>query len=128
MSEDKLEQRFDKMLRKALCRHSEPVPPDFTARMLSRVRAAEQRRILARMVLRARLTVIGCALSGIIAVILVSVFPGVALSFTDRVVFFADEVAETIAAISHGWQLYALLAAALGFAAYALMDLLAGDS
>ena len=54
MLSDKLnEDKFDETLRRALRGHTEPVPTDFTAGLLRQIEQAQERRILARVVLEA---------------------------------------------------------------------------
>jgi hypothetical protein len=73
MSAEKRE-KFDKILYQALKRHSEPVPADFAGRMLRQIREAENRRILARVVMEERLALAGCIVLGIMAIVAVVVF------------------------------------------------------
>jgi len=128
MSADKSEERFDEMLGRGLRKRAEPVPDDFTDRMLRRVREEQQRRILARVIMEERLALAGCILLGIITVIMAAVFPGIAGSFTKQAEVFIDKITQIIEAVGGQWQFYTVLAGAFGFAVYSLVDLLVGDS
>jgi hypothetical protein len=135
------EEKFDKMLCRALQGHSEVVPADFTDRMLRRIREAENSRILARLVMEERLTLAGCIVLGIMAIVMVSVFPGVAVSFKEwfgRLTIlsgveglagtFIDKITRTIEAVRYDWRSYMVFAGVFGFAVCSLVDLLVSDS
>jgi hypothetical protein len=131
LSEDK----FDGMLGRALRSSSEPVPADFTERMLKRIRQAEEQEILARVVLQERLALAGCILAGVAAVVTVVYFPdavaaifqGIVGSFTERGGALVDRIPQTIEAVRGQWRFYIALSVVFGFAVYSLVDLLAGD-
>ena len=128
MSVDK-EDKFDEMLGRALRRSSEPVPADFTDRILRQIEEAEQRKILGRVVLQERLALAGCIVLGIIAIVVAVVFPGIATSFTKQMGGFIDKIPQAIEAVSNEWQLYmTVFVGVFGFAVYSLLDLLVGDS
>lgn len=129
--------KFDEMLGESLRRHSEPVPADFTERMLSQIQEAEQRRILARVVLQERLSLAGCIVFGVLAAVGVAVFPGkiagilraIAAGFAERGGAYIDGIGQSISieTVRSEWQLYIILALVLGFAAYCVVDMLVGD-
>ena len=131
------EDKFDEMLGQSLRRHSEPVPADFTERMLRQIEEAEQRQILARVVLQERLSLAGCIVFGVLAAVGVMVFPGrivgilrsIAAGFTERGGAVVDGIGRTISmeTIRSEWQLYIILALVLGFALYCVVDMLVGD-
>ena len=138
MVTDKLnEDKFDEMLGQALRRHSEPVPADFTERMLRRIKEVEEQEILARVVLQERLALAGCLVFGALATIGVTVFPGrvagvlqsIAANFTERGGALVDRIGQTISieTVRSEWQLYTILALVFGFAVYSLVDMLVGD-
>ncbi len=127
--------KFDKMLGRALRSSSPGVPADFTETMLRRIRQAEEQKILARVVLQERLALAGCIVFGAAAIVAVAAFPGaiaavfqnIAGSFTERGGALVDRIPQTIETVQGQWQLYTVLAAMAGFAVYSLADLLAGD-
>jgi hypothetical protein len=127
MSVDK-EKKFDGMLSQSLKRHSEAVPADFTDRMLRQIKEAADRRILERVVLEERLALAGCILLGIMAIVVMAVFPGIAVSFKELAEGFIYRITQTIENVCYDWKLYTVLVWVLGFAIYNLMDLLVGDS
>ncbi len=127
MSADK-EKQFDEMLGRALQEHSEPVPADFTERMLRQIREAEEQRILARVVLQERLSLAGCIVLGIAAIAVVIFFPGIAVSLTEQVRGLIGKVTRGIEIVRYDWQFYTVFAGVFGFAVYNLVDLFVGDS
>jgi hypothetical protein len=127
MSAEKRE-KFDKILYQALKRHSEPVPADFAGRMLRQIREAENRRILARVVMEERLALAGCIVLGIMAIVAVVVFPSIAVSFKELAGTSVDKITQAIRAIRYEWQLYTVLAGVFGFVICSLVDLLVSDS
>jgi len=136
MSTDKLAQdRFDEMLRQALKGHSEPVPADFTNMMLRQIIDAQERRILARVVLQERLTLAACIVFGSIAIVAATVFPdivaavfrGIATSLTQQGEALTNKVPLAIRAFCSEWQFYTVLGGVLGFAIYSFVELLLGN-
>ncbi len=67
--------KFGAMLAQTLHLSSEPVPEDFTERTLGWIKYTEERKILARMVLKERLALAGCIMLGAAAVIALVIFP-----------------------------------------------------
>jgi len=122
------EEKFDEMLGKALRLSSEPVPANFTDRMLKQIREVEEQKILARTIMQERLALAGCIVLGVIVIVLAAVFPSIAGSLTVQAEAFADKISQTIEAVSYEWQFYIVFAGVFGFAVYSLVDLLIGDS
>lgn len=136
MSDDKLtEERFDYMLTETLRKHSEPVPPDFTERMVRQIRQAEEQRILARVVWQQRLALAACIVLGVGAIVGFLVFPsalaGVLQSagteLSGQWSVLTDKIPQTRETLTTQWRLYVVIAAALAFMLYGLLDLLVGD-
>ncbi len=129
------EDRFDKMLGESLRRHSEPVPADFTERMLERVRDVEEQMILAQVVWRERLALAASIILGGAAVVGAVFFPGRIVVMLRRIGGdlagygggLVDRVPQAAEAVGGEWQFYAVLAVVLAFAVYCLVDLLVGD-
>lgn len=129
------EDRFDDALRRSLRGHREPVPAGFTARMLREVERAEERRILARVVWQERLALAGCIVVGSMVFVGTLLFPdrvvgllrSIAGGVRDQGGALFDRIPQAVGAVGGDWQLYAILAVALGFAVYSLAELLFGD-
>lgn len=129
------EDKFDEMLSRALQRHTEPVPADFTGRMLRRIEEAEERQVLARVVLQERLSLAGSIIMGAAALAAVVFFPGritavfgsIAGSFAQKGDTLIGRIPQAVEAVRGEWQLYTVVAVVFVFAVYSLMDLLLGD-
>jgi hypothetical protein len=129
------ENKFDEMLRLALQRHSEPVPDDFTARICTQIREADQQRILARVVLQERLALAACIALGGIVLIVGAVFPdlaatafrSIAASLTEQTDLITDRIPQMIRAFGNQWQSYTVLGGLLAFGVYSLAELVLGQ-
>ena len=127
--------RFDEMLGRALRRHSEPVPPDFTDKMLAQIRASDQRRILAQTIRRGRLALAASIVVAAAAIVAIVVFPariaevlgttGAYLAARGQAVL--DAVPDAVGAAHAQWRMYAVLALLVGFAVFSLWNLLVGE-
>ena len=135
MSIDKLNEcDFDEMLRRALRSSSQPVPADFTQRMIRQIRRSEERRILARIVLQERLALAGCIM--LVAAVLTGglVLPDAAAeslqhaarAFTQHRYAFIKEIPQVVQVIRGQWQWFLALGAVAGFAVYSLAGLWLG--
>ena len=112
----------------ALRRHTEAVPADFTARMLRQIREAEEKKILAQVVMKERLALAGCIGLGVVAVVVAAVFPSVAAGLIEQAKAFIIGIVQSIKAADYQWQSYAIFAGMFGITVYALVDMLASDS
>lgn len=129
------EDKFDQMLGRALRRHLEQVPADFTERMLRRIEEAEKREVLARVVLQERLALAGSIILGAAAIVVVVFFPGrvtavfgsIAESFTQQGSALIGGIPQAMEVVRGQWQFYTVVGAVFGFAVYSLVDLLLGD-
>jgi hypothetical protein len=119
---------FDIMLRQALQRYVEPVPADFTDRISEQIKEAEEREILARVVMEERFALAGCVVLGIMTIVAVAVFPDIVASFRELVETSVRRAAQAIETVHYGWHLYTVFVGVLGVIAYGLMDLLVSDS
>jgi len=122
------EEKFDEMLGRALQGHSEPVPADFTARMLRQIREDQEQRILARVVLQERLSLAGSIALGVIVVVVAMAFPGISVNLVKQAGGFISKISQAVEAVRYEWQLYTVFVGVFGFAVYSLVDLLVGDS
>ncbi len=135
MPTDRLnEHEFDKMLGRALRSSSQPVPADFTQRMLKRLRQSEEQRILARIVLQERLALAGCIVLVVAVLVGGLLLPDVAAeslhraarAFAQQGHAFIEEIPQAVEAIRGQWQWCLALVAAVGFAVYSLAGLWLG--
>jgi len=125
---DKSEIRLDKMLSRALQSSCVPVPPDFTDKMLTRVREAEEQRLLTRVVMQEKLALAGCIALGISIIAAAAVVPEFAKNLTGQAQTFLAKISQTAESVRCQWQFYTILAGALLLAVYNFMELLSGDS
>jgi hypothetical protein len=128
MSVDKLnEDKLDEMLRRTLRAPLQPSPADFTERVLKQVRAAEEQRILARVVWQERLALAGCiavAIAGIAAAVIFAAIDG---GFTPTIQLLIYQTGQDIKTFSSQWQLYTVFAGVFVFTGYSLIDLLVSE-
>ena len=126
---------FDEMLGRALRRHSEPIPADFTERVLRQARELDEKRIISRVIWQGRLALAGTILLGVAAIAGVVALPGrigailrsVGVGFTERGGALLDRFPQAVGVVRNEWQFYAVLAVLLAFAVFCLLDLLVGD-
>jgi hypothetical protein len=138
MSTDELKDKFSTELNgltHALQRHHEPVPADFTTKVLRKLRQTREQKILARVVLWERLAVAGCVVfccaAFVVTVflqnIIASFFERVTVSVSQSAAVLTDKILQAIGAFSTEWQTYIVFALALGFAAYNIIELFCHD-
>jgi hypothetical protein len=135
---DKLKDKFDPELdglTRALQRHREPVPADFTDKVLRKLSQAQEQKILARVVLQERLALAGCVIFSCIAIWATTVFPeitevlfqSIAKIVTLQGEALAYRIRQTIIAFSTDWQTYMILVGGMGLAVYSLIKLSFGN-
>jgi len=135
---DKLKDRFDfppNGLTRVLQRHHEPVPADFTDKVLRKPRQAQEQKILARVVLQERIALAGCVVFCGISFVAATVFPdivaaalrGMAASVLQICGALTGEIQQTIRAFIAEWQTYTIPVGALGFAVYSFIELSRGN-
>jgi len=136
MSANRLDNdKFDEILEQALQLHSEPVPADFIERMLSRIKEAQEQRILASVILQERLALTGSIVLGAAVIVsaaffsdtIIAVFKSIAVSLIEQGQNFVGGVPRTIGTVRNDWQFYMVFAGVFGFAIYSLFDLLAAN-
>jgi hypothetical protein len=126
--------KLDRVLAQALRRHSELVSAHFTDMTLTRIRRAEEQRILARIVLQQKLALAGCiALIGIAILVpltfgqfAIAAVRSIAARVAEQGGALADGIPQAINAFGGDWQFYTILAAVSVFAFYSLVQLLLG--
>ena len=126
--------KFDEMLGRTLRSPSQPVPADFTQKMLRQIRQAEEQRILARVVIQERLALAECIVFAVAAIVAIAVFPdaiaaiysSIVGSFTTGSSALVSRILESIVNVWNHWQFYTALAVMAGFAIYSFIDLMSG--
>ncbi len=134
MSNDTNDKQFDEMLGRALKDHRESVPAGFTGRMMSQVELAEQRRVLARVVMQERMALAACLLFGVAVVGVAMLFSAEVSSAFGTVVTrgggYISGVGESLVgagqAVKGQSYLLGMVGAVALFGLYGLVDLLFG--
>lgn len=120
--------QFDNNLRKALHKHTEYVPTDFTDRVLNKIQLQAEKKILARVILLERLSLAGCILLAVSAIAAAVFFTVIYGSLTQQFNIIIYQFTQELANLQSNWQFYFVFLAALGFAGYNLVELLAGKN
>ena len=116
--------KFGKMLSNALHEHKEPVRPGFTDKVLTKIDALENIRILKAVVLRERLSLAAC-----IAVFLAMV--SCILTYSKVITANLSQLAQGLnsaialagTGIEQNWQIYLVVVGVIVFALYGSYDL-----
>jgi hypothetical protein len=135
---DNLKDRFDfepDGLTRALQKHREPVPADFTDKVLRKLNQAQEQKILEHVVLQERLALTGCVIFSCIAIWATIFFPeitevlfqSIAKIVTLQGEALAYRIQQTIIAFSTDWQTYMILVGGMGLAVYSLIELSFGN-
>ena len=120
-------ENFDERLRQALQAYSVPTDSDFTRKISSRIRKAQEQKILARVIIQERLALgvcIGLFIITIAAAVILSTFTS---DLANQLIAVIYKISQTIETINYEWLLYIVFPAVLGFVVYSFMDLLAGN-
>jgi uncharacterized protein involved in cysteine biosynthesis len=127
--------KFDEVLGQALKSHSESIPADFTQRMLSQIEQTDHKTILARVVLQERIALAACIAVAFLVVLVAAIFSGavsevlegLTAGLVGRSVAFVEESLQTIQALGVQWRFILVVAAAISFCIYGLVDMFFGD-
>lgn len=112
MSENK-EEKFDLMLGRALQKHTESVPPDFTDKVLSRITAVQEQKVLARVILQQRLALAASITVAAAVITLLLVFPETAAAFSTSIKDLRYFITtQSVPALKSQWQLLSSIAVA----------------
>ena len=128
MSIDKSnEDKFEQVIRRGLRGYSEPVPADFTEKILMQIRGAEERKLLARVILQERLALVGCIVLGVVMAVAAVVWGGTVATFAGEINVIIAKIIQSGKSAGGNWQVYAVFAGVFAFVVYGFVDLLAGD-
>ena len=109
---------FDGMLADALQKHTEPVRPGFTDKILKQVDTLEQQKLLARIVMQERLALTGCA-TLTISVISILIFFGKDFA---RILTNALQTTRTATIPSPNWEMIMVVTVTICSVLYAFSD------
>lgn len=126
---------FDRMLAGALKKHREPVPADFTARVLQQIELADERRLLSRIVWQERMALAACVAVALGVVVVAGAFPGAAEwlfqhaigAVTQQGTDVFGSVLQKAEALKLGSGFWLALIPVGAFALYAILDAAFGD-
>ncbi len=136
------DKKLDAMLGKAMKSHSEPVPADFTRRVLAELTEKQRRAVLAQITHQERLALAAPIAVAAAAVVAIFVFPGrlaglfktITAGLTQQTGAVADYGKGLIDSVGQSaptgggqWQFYTALAVVLAFTLYGVASLLFGD-
>ena len=130
MTTDNLdEEKFDALLRRSLQNYSVSVPGGFTENVLESVKQAQQQEILRRVIFEERLTLTACITLTALALIAAMALPLLGGNVARLTEIFTGKINEGVGFILGGQKLYYVIFAAIFiYVAYALMELLEGDT
>ncbi len=112
------EDKFDRMLAEALQKHTEPVRPDFTKKILKQVDQLDQQKLLARIVMQERIALSGCTA---LAISLISILIFFGKDFA-KLLTAALQTARNTAIPSPNWELILVVSVAIVSIVYAFSD------
>jgi len=130
MTMDKFnEEKFDALLKRSLQNHKVSVPDGFTENVLESVRQAEQQEILRRVILEERLTLTACITLTALALIAAMALPLLGGNVSRLTEIFTGKINKGMGFVLNEQNLYYVVFAAIFvYVAYALMELLEGDT
>lgn len=128
MATDRLDKdKFDEMLGRSLRGYKEPVPGDFTVRMLERVKEAQQQRALAKVIMQERIALAACIGAAVFSILGAVAFPGVGSSLIERISGFMGQIDQAVEEVRVQWQFLVVIVGVVGIAVYNFVGLLTGD-
>ncbi len=116
--------RFEKMLTNALHEHKEPIRPGFTDKVLTKIDALQEQRILKAVVFRERLALTAC-------IVIFLAMVGCILAFSRVITANLSQLAQGLntavaragTGIQQNWQILLVVIGVIGFMLYSSYDL-----
>jgi hypothetical protein len=116
--------KFEKMLTNALHEHKEPIRPGFTDKVLTKIDALEQQRILKAIVLRERISLTACIVISFAMVGCILAFSKVIMANLSQLAQGLNStIAQAETGIQQNWQIYLVVIGVIGFMVYSSYDL-----
>ncbi|MHB0946672.1 MAG: hypothetical protein ACYC3B_05840 [Sedimentisphaerales bacterium] len=120
--ENKQNEQFDIMLKKALKNHQETIRPEFSEKLIAKIRTIEQQNILQKVILQERLLLAGLILFPIAAITIIFAYPAAAIEPMRLLTKMYPQVVNHVIANFAGqwrlWGCYVIAAIAVIYAAY----------
>jgi hypothetical protein len=120
-SENKQNEQFDSMLKKALKGHQETIRQEFSEKLIAKVRIIEQQNILRKVILQERLLLAGLILFPMAAITIIFAYPAIVLipvRLFVELIPIAGKGADKLVEQWRLWTCYIMAAAAVIYAAY----------
>jgi hypothetical protein len=122
LPENKQNEQFDIMLKKALKGYQETIRPEFSEKLIAKVRIIEQQNILRKVILQERLLLAGLILFPIAAITIIFTFPNLTIEPMRLLIkMYPQVINQTIANFAgqwHLWGCYVIAAIAVIYTAY----------
>jgi len=118
---NKIDIRFDEMLKKNLKQHREPVRQDFAQELLFRIQKIEQQNALRKVILQERLSLAAFIFLPLATVIVIFAFPNLIIESARQMTILYSLIIELVKISINHWQLcvyYGLATAAMIYAVY----------
>jgi len=116
--------RFEKMLTNALHEHKEPIRPGFTDKVLTKIDALQEQRILKAVVLRERLALAACIVVFLAMVGCILAFGRVIMADLSQLAQGLNTaVAQAGTGIQQNWQILIVVIGVIAFMLYSSYDL-----
>ena len=116
--------RFGKMLTNALHEHKEPVRPGFTDKVLTKIDALENIRILKAIVLRERISLAACIVISLAMVGCILTYSRVIMANLSQLAQGLNTaIAQAGTSIQQYWQISLVVIGVIGFMLYSSYDL-----
>ena len=116
--------RFEKMLTNALHEHKEPVRPGFTDKVLTKIDAMENIRILKGIVLRERISLAACIVIFLAMVGCILAFSKIIMANISQLAQGLNTaIAQASIGVQQNWQIFLVVIGVIAFMVYSSYDL-----
>jgi hypothetical protein len=122
------EQKFDYMLKTALKGLQETVRPEFSEKLIAKIRTIEQQNILRKVILQERLLLAGLILFPIAAITIIFAYPAIVLIPVRLFVELIPIAGKGVDKLVEQWRLWACYLTAAAAAIYATYETLLKDN
>ena len=110
---NKIDRRFDEMLKKNLKQHREPVRDDFARELLAKIQTLEQQAAIRKVVLQERLSLAAFIFLPLAAVTALFIFPGVIMALGQLLTEVPSLMHHALIALARQWHLLVYFVLAL---------------
>jgi hypothetical protein len=125
---NKIERRFDEMLKKNLKLHREPIRNDFTQELLAKIQKVEEQEVLAKVVLQERLAFAAFILLPIGAIVVMFAFPNLVIAPIRLAEKLYPLIKLSLTNFVNHWQLWVCYILTAGACLYAFYESLLAEN